>query len=97
LRHNQLRNLPNEIGTLNGLDDDGCWLGLYDNPLITPPQEVHAQGTEAVLAYLQNQAAWHLRRMVSGFAAMVGGLAGVGLLLRWRSWRHRKRKRKNDA
>jgi len=83
--NNRLEYLPNELGHLRGLEQPNADCGtiyglrLSNNSLSAFPEEIHRQGDTAILAYLRNQAAWHLRRTVSGFAAMVGGLAGVGL------------------
>src|SRR5688572_17393090 len=68
LENNQLRELPNELGQVSSLIDTtrGCihYTGIHieNNPLISPPPEVAEQGTEAILAYLQNQPAYYVNR-----------------------------------
>lgn len=50
LHNNQLSHLPREIGYLASLQN----LSLYNNsPLQSPPPEIIAQGTPAILAYLR--------------------------------------------
>lgn len=46
-----IHRLPPELGHLTHLDT----LDLSDNPLVSPPPDVVAQGTAAVLAYLRAQ------------------------------------------
>jgi internalin A len=95
---NHLRAVPTEIGNLTHLTDDSQWCGLWldGNPLITPPPEVVAQGTAAVLDYLRNQAWYHTRQMILSGAGGVGIVAGVLLLARWRYRTLRKPKKKNN-
>ncbi len=84
------------MSTLPNIDDD-CELKLDSNPLLSPPPEVVAQGTPAVLDYLNHQAGWHLQQL------LISGVIGLGLLMilvfgiRWRMRRVRKSKRKNDS
>ena len=88
LPHSELlssRNCPNQSGII-----------VYGNPLICPPDEVLAQGTEAILAYLRNKAWWHLQEVILGVASCIGVLMSVVLLLNWRN-RRGKRKRKPDT
>jgi internalin A len=50
LRRNRLRELPAEIGSLKNIQS----IELDDNPdLSSPPPEIIASGTAAVLSYLQ--------------------------------------------
>jgi internalin A len=83
LYNNQLRQLPVEMGDLANLSCEGCYLRLYNNPLISPPPEVVEQGTAAVLAYLRNQAWYHVQRLIISAAAGVGLLAMLLLGVRY--------------
>lgn len=94
LERNDLSHLPNGLGSLTRLSKRNCSLHLYDNPLITPPREVIEQGTPAILAYLRNQALWHMKKMIAYAASVVGFLALVILGLRWRYLRLRRGKKK---
>ena len=98
LRNNELETLPSELGQLTKLAEDGCFLKLDGNPLISPPPEVIAQGTPAVLDYLRNQAWWHLQGLILSGATGFGLLAVLILGIRWRM-RHmgEKSKRKNEV
>jgi Leucine Rich Repeat (LRR) protein len=101
LSYNNLRHLPNTISDLPRLTEleqcGGAPSGLYlnGNPLITPPQEVIDEGTEAVSAYLRNQTWWHLQGMMLSAASGIGFLALIflGLRLRYRGQRKPKQKR----
>jgi Leucine-rich repeat (LRR) protein len=96
LDNNQLQYLPVELGQLYLLANyDSCFLGLDGNPLISPPPEVIAQGTAAILDYLRNEAWWHLQRLIAGGASSVGIVAAMVLGLRWRN-RRRKGKKKHE-
>ena len=98
ISNNKLESLPSELGQLTKLADDGCYLKLDGNPLISPPPEVIAQGTPAVLDYLRNQAWWHLQRLILSGATGLGLLAVLMLGIRWRTGRNRRKaKRKNDV
>jgi hypothetical protein len=69
---------------------------FLDNDLISPPQEVIAQGTPAILEYLRNEAWWHVKKLIAGGAGFVGAVAAILLALRWRGRRgYEKKKRKN--
>jgi internalin A len=95
LDNNQLRDLPIEVGELTNLTCADCYLLLDSNPLISPPPEVVEQGTAAVLAYLRNQAWYHVQRLIISVAAGVGLLAMLLLGVRYRQ-SQRKSKVKND-
>lgn len=100
LIRNQLQSLPHDLGQLSRLASGAdcpyqAGLYLHDNPLISPPDEVLAQGTEAVLAYLRNEAWWHLQRLIVSISGGIGLIIVAILGLRWRNQRG-KRKRKND-
>lgn len=103
ISHNDIQQLPNTLGNLSQLtQSEECrqWfrnLNLDGNPLISPPQEVIAQGTPAILAYLRNQAWWHLQRMIIYAASVIGGLALLILGLRWRNARQSGKKKKNEV
>ena len=85
-----------QLTKLADIDED-CELKLDSNPLLSPPPEVVAQGTPAILDYLNHQASWHLQQL------LISGAIGLGLLMilafgiRWRMRRVRKSKRKNDS
>jgi internalin A len=99
IRFNQVQYLPTEIGQLTKLTDmdDGCNLDVEGNPLISPPPEVIAQGTPAILDYLNNQAWWYLQRLIISGATGFGLLAVLILGIRWRMRRvRRKSKQKRD-
>jgi internalin A len=98
LKNNNFRHLPTTLSKLTMLPV-GCnrydyGLHLDGNSLISPPEEVIAQGTPAILEYLRNEAWWHLQRMI------VGGAGAVGLvtlsILGWR-WKNRRGKQKRKA
>ena len=98
LRDNHLTHLPRELGQVTQLADDNSYLRLSGNPLISPPEEVIAQGTPAILDYLRHQTWWHLQRLILSLATGVGLLAVLGLGLRWKMRRgYRKSKRKKKA
>jgi Leucine-rich repeat (LRR) protein len=92
LYNNQLRYLPTEMGILNNLTCADCLLTVEENPLISPPPEVIEQGTAAVLAYLRNQAWYHIQRMIIGASSGVGLLAAFVL-----GWRYRRTRGKSKA
>jgi internalin A len=103
---NNLRSLPTTIGNLGSLTQQAACSGRSDpyyhglnlegNPLISPPPEVVEQGTAAVLAYLRNQAWYHMQRLIISTAAGVGLLALLLLGVRYRQ-SQRKSKVKNDS
>jgi internalin A len=100
ISHNQFRALPIVLGQLHNLQDNcsgyqNIRTNLVEgNPLISPPAEVIAQGTLAILDYLENEAWWHLQRLIVGGASSLGLVAAFILGMRWR---HRgKGKRKNE-
>jgi internalin A len=96
LSNTQLSQLPYELGDIFA-SCEYPELKLYNNPLITPPPEVVAQGTPAILAYLREQAWYHARQIMLSALGGVGILAGVLLLARWRYRRLRKPKPKRGA
>jgi internalin A len=94
LSHNShLTYLPSEIGQLHHLTEGSeCYsssgrLKLENTPLISPPPEVVAQGTPAILDYLRNEAWWHLQRLIAGGATSVGIVVAIVLGLRWKNRR----------
>jgi internalin A len=91
LYKNQLHYLPTELIQLENLRTVGCFISVDGNPLISPPQEVIAQGTPAILDYLENEAWWHLQRLIIGAAAGFGIVASIILGLRWRNRGKKKR------
>ncbi len=97
LGNNQIHHLPIELGQLQRLATDECFplsSLIYNNPLISPPPEVVAQGTAAILDYLNHQAEWHVRQMVSQIAGGVGVVAIGVLALRWRHKRRKDKKKR---
>jgi Leucine-rich repeat (LRR) protein len=104
LTANRLQYLPTELGQLHQLGIPrscrggiGLYLGSFpfENPLISPPQEVVDQGTAAVLEYLRNEAWWHLQRLIVGGAGTIGLVAAVVLGLRWKNQRSHEKKKKH--
>jgi hypothetical protein len=96
--NNHITHLPTEFRYLKNLGRNNC-RGLYifyyeDNPLVSPPAEVMAQGIDAIMAYLQNEAWWHLQRLIAGGAGAVGIVVAVVLGLRWRNRRGYEKKKK---
>jgi hypothetical protein len=96
---NRLQHLPVELGNLLAAPDDciAYGIGTDNNPLITPPPEVIAEGTPAILAYLREQAWYHTRQLLISLSGGVGFFALVILGLRWRYRRARKSKAKRGA
>jgi internalin A len=92
LYNNQLQYLPYELSQIERLYGDDCRIIVGENPLISPPQEVIVQGTPAILDYLENEAWWHLQRLIVGAASSLGLVAAVVLGLRWRQRGKQKRK-----
>jgi len=95
-----LQYLPIELGQLTKLAEieNNCYLYFADNPLISPPPEVIAQGTPAILDYLRNQVWWHLQRLILSVATGIGILTILILGIRWRMRRvYRKSKSKRDV
>jgi hypothetical protein len=89
LADNQLQHLPYFLGELDALRPSTCGnipsiFYVDGNPLISPPPEVVAQGTDAILDYLNEQAAWHVRQLIAGGATGAGVLVALMLGLRWR-------------
>jgi Leucine-rich repeat (LRR) protein len=89
---NELQYLPTELSQIGRIRDEDCWFSPYGNPLISPPQEVIAQGTPAILDYLENEAWWHLQRLIISAASSFGMVAAFILGMRWRNRDKRKKK-----
>jgi internalin A len=92
LAGNQIHHLPTRMGNLNHLsctEPINCYFNLDNNPLISPPPEIVEQGTAAVLAYLRNQAWYHIQRLIIGAASGVGLLAALILGVRYRQHRRK--------
>jgi internalin A len=98
--NNQLRVLPTELAQIQGLEEEsrcrgsGSGFHVYGNPLISPPRAVIDEGTPAILAYLRNEAWWHLQKLIAGGASGLGLLAAIVLGLRWKNRHGRKEKEK---
>jgi Leucine-rich repeat (LRR) protein len=90
IRGNNIQHLPTTISNLGSLvTAEFCnnWdIGIFleGNPLISPPPEVVEQGTAAVLAYLRNQAWYHMQRLIIGAAGGVGLFVLLVLGFRWK-------------
>jgi Leucine-rich repeat (LRR) protein len=91
LRDNQIQHLPAELSLSESLKGENCGIYLEGNPLISPPQEVIDQGTSAILDYLENEAWWHLQRLIIGAATGFGIVAAFILGMRWRNRGKKKR------
>ncbi|NET38765.1 MAG: GTPase [Cyanothece sp. SIO1E1] len=79
LYHNQLTSVPAELGQLANLTE----LSLSHNPeLASPPSEIVAQGTQAILAYLQEQHDQGERQWISKLLVVGEGGVGKTCLLR---------------
>ncbi|HEU5473877.1 MAG TPA: COR domain-containing protein [Actinophytocola sp.] len=72
LASNNLVELPNWLVEMPGLTD----LSVAGNPFVSPPPEITAAGTEAVLAFLRARKAGSIRLWVSKL--LVVGEGGVG-------------------
>ena len=101
---NQIRHLPVQLGQLsNLLYSSSCYGGIprspgfyyENNPLITPPHEIHSQGAEVIFDYLNKQAWWHFQRLVTGIglALSILLLCLLGLARYYRLQRPEKNKR----
>jgi internalin A len=96
LYSNQIRHLPPEMGNLTSLTCAECILDLSNNPLISPPPEVVEQGTAAVLAYLRNQAWYHVQRLIIAAASGVGLLAMLLLGVHYRQTRRKSKAKRGE-
>lgn len=101
LNNNRLQHLPTALWQLDQLSSAPCnnyfdfdSLRIYGNPLISPPEEVLAQGTPAILAYLRNEAWWHLQRLIISAASALGLVVMLILGLRWRNRRGKSKKKR---
>jgi Leucine-rich repeat (LRR) protein len=99
IKGNNFQSIPLELHLLKQLGTlDGCVSGgllLDDYLLDTLPEEVANGGTSAILDYLENEAWWHLQRLILGATGTVGILTAIVLALRWKN-RRGKSKRKNE-
>ena len=57
--------IPGTHDTMTSTLTNQTWQ-CQNNPLISPPPEVIAQGKEAILDYLRNEAWWHLQSRSPG-------------------------------
>jgi len=79
LDNNQLTHIPPEIGLLPNLQE----LHLDNNPgLLTPPPEIVAQGTQAVLSFLRELHREHILRYEAKLILVGEGGTGKSSLLR---------------
>ncbi len=81
---NNLSYLPDVLGDLKYLTESNIGLEVNGNPLISPPEEVIAQGTPTILKYLRNPTWWHIKRMIVYVGSAVVVLTLIVLGLRWR-------------
>jgi Leucine-rich repeat (LRR) protein len=104
---NQIQRLPVEMGNLSGLlTPDDCpavtefhlsqdyGLNIDNLPLIYPPNEILAQGDNAVILYLQNETGWYLKRWLAGGASGLGLVAAVVLGWRWKNRRGKEKEKR---
>src|SRR6266849_5033220 len=79
LHKNQLIQIPPELGQLTNLQ----YMSLSKNPnLLTPPPEIVAQGTEAVISFLQELSHEHLFRYEAKLILVGEASTGKSSLLR---------------
>ena len=79
LHKNQLTQIPSELGQLTNLQ----YISLSKNPnLLTPPPEIVAQGTQAVLSFLQELHREHVLRYEAKLILVGEGGTGKSSLLR---------------
>jgi leucine-rich repeat protein SHOC2 len=100
LRNNSFQDIPPAIAPLKNLAADSCGdyhsiLFLDDTLLDTLPHDVATGGTSAILAYLDNVAAWHLQKLILGGVSALGLVTLSVLGFRWKN-RRGKAKRKNE-
>jgi hypothetical protein len=97
IRENRMRHLPTELAELHNLNliDIDCTSpsGLYleGNPLITPPEEVIAEGTAVILEYLRNPLWWYMQRYSLWITSAVGVIALFFLGIIWRMRRNQRK------
>jgi Leucine-rich repeat (LRR) protein len=107
LSDNQFQRLPVELGILPNLtEDEVCYspelstfLDVAGNPLVSPPPEVVAEGTPAILEYLRNESWRNLQRLIFSGAGSIGLLVVGVLALRWQqrqNWEKKKNKAKGS-
>jgi len=75
---NRLKELPPEMGQLTKLE----WIERSRNPINSPPLAILAQGTKAILAYLQAQLKEHQKQWISKLIVVGEGGVGKTSLLR---------------
>ncbi len=78
LSRNPLTQLPSEIGLLPGLQE----IFVADCPLLTPPQEIVAQGRPAILTFLKDLHEGHVQRYEVKLIVVGEGGTGKTSLLR---------------
>jgi Leucine-rich repeat (LRR) protein len=65
LESNQFVYLPTDLAELQTMRDGlNCGINLVGNPLVSPPPDVLAQGTPAILEYLRNEAWWNTLKLI---------------------------------
>jgi hypothetical protein len=99
LYDNELHDLPSELGKFSDIPvGEPCltktsWFIVDNNALSFFPQEIVAEGSYAVLDYLNNRVWWHLQRLLFGGASFAGIAATIMLGLRWRQKRGKAKKK----
>jgi hypothetical protein len=102
---NRIEILPRELGELPRLGQSRCNTNSYvdgwfagpsefyvaNNPITSLPEEVLAEGDDAILAYLRNEAWWHLQRLIVAGASALDLVTLFVLGLRWRNRRGKKK------
>jgi Leucine-rich repeat (LRR) protein len=91
IQENRFESIPLELHALKQLGNfEACarvtYAALYlDKQLLDSlPEAVQQGGTPAILDYLENEAWWHLQRLIVGGASSLGLVAAFFLGLRWR-------------
>jgi internalin A len=88
LSSNQFRYLPTILVELQTMNEGlMCGMSLEGNLLLSPPPDVLAGGTPAILNYLRNEWWWNLLKLIMSGVLALGLVTLSVLALRWRNGR----------